>query len=152
VNEVPTEVPNSGTVELGNVQPTEGQLRKAVLTTVDVVDCVGHQLYRAGDREGAMLAAFLVRHIRQRHAAMFVGDSRWAGDNWTPFEMQVAQKLNQIVCGSRNPSWTGEGFMKLFELIRALSEYQVFVEEPPAKVETVKAATVEAARKDATQS
>jgi hypothetical protein len=152
VNEVPFESPTSGIVELGNVNLTTDQLRKAVLTAVDVIDCVGHQLLRAGDREGAMLSAFLVRHTRQRHAEMFKGDMRWASDSWSPFEMQVAQKLNEIVCGSRNPSWTGEGFMKLFELIRALSEYQAFVEAPPAKVETGESATAGAARREAPQS
>ena len=75
VNEIPT---GRATVYQGRWKVTEPQLTRAVRTLVEVVDCVGHQLLGGEDREAALYAALLLRHLTTKRKSDLESDTRWA--------------------------------------------------------------------------
>ena len=75
VNEIPRDRPLS---EQGRWKVTPQQLSRAIMTLVEVADCVGHQLLGAQDREGALYAALLLRHLTEKRKTDLASDPRWS--------------------------------------------------------------------------
>ena len=100
--------------EQGRWIPTETQLKRAVKTLVEVVDCVGDQLRGTGDRAGALYAALLLRYLRTSRATQFANDPRWSLLISSSLEAGVAGKLNQAL-GNTKGGYTFEGMERLFK-------------------------------------
>ncbi|MBP6010600.1 MAG: hypothetical protein KBA31_00085 [Alphaproteobacteria bacterium] len=68
-------VPSGGRAEIGLLRkPTDA----AILTLVEIVDCVGHQLAKRGDRKAGVLAALLIRHLlTSMDKSVREKDGRW---------------------------------------------------------------------------
>lgn len=115
------EVPNAGITEQGMVKPTPAQMRAAVRTLVEAVDCVGHQMFADGDREAGVLAALLLRHLRTARRAQFVGDLRWNPESASGFETTLMFALNEELMPGEQPQYVGESFDKVAKQI-ALTE------------------------------
>jgi hypothetical protein len=117
VNEIPI---HSGLAEQGRWRVTPEQLAPAVRTLVEVVDCVGHQLLGAGDRESTLYAALLLRHVFASRQADLASDPRWSQGSWPAPVHQVARPLNVALnlVGPTNGAF--EGLDQLASLVREL--------------------------------
>jgi len=117
VNEVPV---NSGIIEQGRWRITPEQLAPAVRTLVEVVDCVGHQLLGAGDPEGTLYAALLLRHVVATRQGDLAGDPRWSQGSWPGPVYEVARPLNAALNLVGPTNGTFEGLDQLASLVRGL--------------------------------
>jgi hypothetical protein len=117
VNEAPT---NSGLAEQGRWRVTPEQLERAVRTLVEVVDCVGRQLLGANDRESAMYAALLLRHVFDSRKQDLAGDPRWSQGSMPGTVHKISYSLNQLLNLVGPTNGTFEGLDQLASLVREL--------------------------------
>jgi hypothetical protein len=105
VNEVPT-VSNS---EQGMTRPNEEQRAAGVRTAVEVLDFIGDQLLRAGDSEGAVYAALLLRRLVDQNAALFANSLQVRADQRSPFERDLGYAVNNVLLPDNKSTWLFEG-------------------------------------------
>ena len=98
VNQLPTEA----TLEAGNAAPKEEFLKRGILTLAEDAECLGGQLFRCGDRSGALRALLLVDQLRQKYPGAFENQLRWE-QNQLPGDLGalVTKKLNEAVQGEQ---------------------------------------------------
>ncbi len=121
VNELPT-VSNS---EQGMTRPNEDQRAAGVRTAVEVIDYIGDQILRAGDREGAVHAALLLRRLVDQNAALFANSLQVRTDQRSPFERDLGYAVNDVLLPSGKATWLFEG---LEILSKALHGCQPFTD------------------------
>jgi len=113
-NDIPID---TGLVEQGRWRVTPEQLTRALQTLVEVVDCVGHQLHGSGERQSALHAALLLRHlfsVRQRDLA---SDPRWSHGVSPSVVNEVARELNDAIDAK---GYVFEGLDQLTAVVRKL--------------------------------
>ena len=114
VNEIPVD---AGTVEQGMSMPTDSQLKLAMETLVEVVDCVGHQAIMRDDPTFGLYAALLLHHIRTTrpeladHPNWGRPDMRWA------MERHIAGVLDPVLLPKRQPKWVFESLAMAVEQV-----------------------------------
>ena len=91
------EVPDTDIVEQGNIMPSAAQLRMAILTMVEVLDCVAHQLLQDGDREAALQACLLLNHVRKSRSDLFADNLRWRTNQPWSLEMVLSRELQAVL-------------------------------------------------------
>ena len=112
------EIPESGTVEQGMSVPTDEQLKLVMETFVEVVDCVGHQALRRGDRTFGLYTALLLHHIRttrpelKDHPVWGRPESRWG------MERNILDLLNPALL-DRVPKWAFESLALAVEQVQS---------------------------------
>jgi hypothetical protein len=106
VNEVPG-VSNSGQ---GMTQPSEEHRAAAVRTAVEVLDYIGGQLLRSGERQGAVYAALLLRRLVDLNAALFANILHVGPDQRSPFERDLGYAVNDVLLPGGRSKWLFEGF------------------------------------------
>lgn len=72
-------LPNAGIGELGYAVPEPQFLQRGILRLAEGAECIGGQLFRHGDRHGALRAALLVYHLWKSYSQVFKDQPRWAG-------------------------------------------------------------------------
>jgi hypothetical protein len=87
------EVPTAGPVQHDNFRPDGQQMREALETIVETLDCVGYQLFARKDRKAALHAAALLRHLRANHAPEL--PKRWRLPAGTNLESNVRAHFNE---------------------------------------------------------
>ncbi len=102
-NVVPSD---SAIVEQGMQLPTTDQQLQSIKTLVEVVDCVGHQMLAQGDRQAALYACALLRHLRQTKGDVFDDDLRWPRDRPWSMEFEAARMLDVML--DRRPQYALE--------------------------------------------
>ena len=120
-NEIPT---HSGFIEQGKWKVTPEQLTRALHTLVEVVDCVGHQLHGAGDRESALHAALLLRHILSVRQPELANDPRWSLGVSPSLVTEVARELNDPICSE---GYAFEGLDKLATIVLELTPVKKYL-------------------------
>ena len=118
------EIPHTGIAEQGNVRPSADQLKAAIHTTLEVLDCVGHQLLRDGDRRSALYAGLLLNHIRKSRAGLFTDNLRWHPDNPGALEHELTNALHDSLHPDRALRYVMED---LDEVIQQVAETPAFV-------------------------
>jgi hypothetical protein len=124
------ELPNESVVEAGNAAPQGEFLNRGILTLAEDAECLGGQLYRLLDRQGALKALLLVSHLRQRYADVFQNQLRW-NQATLPGELGavVSKALNEAVLDEQEPRDELEGIRKIDEAIEANPIVRRFLEE-----------------------
>lgn len=97
------ERPSDVRMEAGNFVPDNAQMRKALETLAETLDCVGHQLLQRKDRKGAFLGAALLIYLRTQHAAEL--PQRWQPSADTSLEREVRWLFNRDL-QPNDPAWT----------------------------------------------
>lgn len=67
------ELPKKGISQLGYASEEMEYLERGILRLTESAECIGGQLFRLGDRSGAVYAALLVRHLLKRYESAFAG-------------------------------------------------------------------------------
>jgi hypothetical protein len=124
------ELPNQSIVEAGNAAPQGEFINRGILTLAEDAECLGGQLYRLGDRRGALWALLLVSHLRQRYAEIFQNQLRW-NQATLPGELGavVSKALNEAVPDEQEPQDNLEGIRRVDEAIGANPIVRRFLEE-----------------------
>ena len=120
VNEVPSA---AGIVEQGTLKPSNEQMRHAIQTMIEVLDCVGSQLLRVGDNKSALYAAMLLNHLHKSRIEKFKDSIRWPADVPWGLETDVASALHDELLSGRAPKYVLEG---LDEVIQQVSQTHAF--------------------------
>ena len=94
VNEIPRSFG-----ELGNASPPRKHLRRGIVTAAEGTECVGGQLARLGDLQGALFAALFVDHLQRTYADMFAEMPRWRVRLPADLGKFVRDGLNKAVAG-----------------------------------------------------
>jgi hypothetical protein len=82
--------------ESGSRFPPEGEFTdRGIATLAEAAECIGGQLGFAGDRQAALLAALLVRHLIQSRPRVFEKLPRWLSGG-------IPGDIGNIVCGELN--------------------------------------------------
>jgi hypothetical protein len=125
------QLPNESIMEAGNAAPQGDFLNRGILTLAEDAECLGGQLYRLGDRPGALRALLLVSHLRQRYADTFQNQLRW-NQATLPGELGavVSKALNDAVPDEQGPPNGFEGIRKIDEAIETNPIVRRFLEEP----------------------
>ncbi len=122
VNEPPD---RSGFTELGVWRPTRAQLSRALITLLEVVDCVGDQLRGHGDRTGALYAALLFRYLRMSREAELWSNPRWNRNVSSPLEMNISDALNTAMEAGAPLGYMFEGIDKLLSDLHTLDLHRL---------------------------
>jgi hypothetical protein len=111
------EVPGVSNTEQGMTRPSEEQRAAAIGTAVEILDYVGDQLLRSGERQGAVYAALLLRRLVDLNAALFASFLHVGPDQRSPFERDLGRAVNDVLLshGDKPPPW-------LFEELELLSK------------------------------
>ena len=117
------ELPNTDIVEQSNTKPTPEQMKLAIESMVEVLDCVGYQLLHEGDRKGALHAALLLNHLRKSRTEIFKGNSRWSTNYPWGLEYAVASALHNSLKPNQELKYALED---LDEVIQQVTETQTF--------------------------
>jgi hypothetical protein len=116
------ESPGGDIVEIGLSAPEAEFLDRGILTSAESAECIGGQLGRLGDLSGALRAALIVDHLRQKYPKVFANSARWQHQRLTgDLANIVVQGLNKVVEGEERSSY----------LYRGLDEVQKAVENYP---------------------
>lgn len=91
-------------VELGTLRPTPETFSLLQRTTLDAIDCLGHQLLRRGDRRAATLAALFLKCFRAAD-----------NSNRSPFEHELTHALEAVVIDGRSPKYVFEALDAVFD-------------------------------------
>jgi hypothetical protein len=96
------QLPSDAILEAGNAAPKEEFLERGILTLAEDAECLGGQLYRCGDRKGALRALLLVEHLRKKHPGPFKNQLRWNQEQ-LPGDLGalINKKLNEAVQGEQ---------------------------------------------------
>lgn len=120
VNELPT-FSNS---EQGMTRPNEEQRAAGVRTAVEVLDYIGDQLLRAGEREGAVYAALLFRRLVELNAAFFINGMPPLGhDGRSPLERGLGYAVNDVLLPCGKSTWLFEGLEILTKELHACQAF-----------------------------
>ena len=102
------EVPGVSNSEQGMTQPSEEHRAAAIRTAVEVLDYIGGQLLRSGDRQGAVYAALLLRRLVDLNAALFANILH-VGPKRSPFERDLGYAVNDVLLPGGRSKWLFEG-------------------------------------------
>ena len=91
------EIPNTGIGEVGNAVPEAEFLGRGILKLAEGAECIGGQIFRQGDRVGALRATLLVHHLWKTYAKAFEGSGRWTGSLPGDMGMLICKELNDSV-------------------------------------------------------
>jgi hypothetical protein len=119
VNELPT-VSN---LELGMTRPSEDTRAAGVRTAVEVLDYIGDQLLRGGEREGAVHAGLLLRRLVDLNPALFVNGMAPLGhDGRAPLERALGKAVNNVLLPGKS-KWLYEGLELLSKELHACQAF-----------------------------
>lgn len=121
------EMPQTGFVEQGEPRPTAQQLKRAIRTLFEVVDCVGVQLNVGGDRRGALLAALLMRYMRKSRSEEFQNDIRWNFGITAPLERDVSAALSNAIHDGDTPASSSEKLEDVISFVENLSDVSTYL-------------------------
>jgi hypothetical protein len=97
------------TVEAGNAMPQSKFLDRGILTLAEDAECLGGQLYRKGDRAGALRALVLVYHLWKCYAPLFADQRRWKGSIPGDLGTLVCRALNEAASPGKGVTFFYEG-------------------------------------------
>ena len=102
------QLPHAGIGELGYAVPEPEFLRRGILRLAESAECVGGQLFRQGNRSGALRAALLVYHLWKEYGDVFKDQPRWTGG--VPGDLAwVFKHLNDALGAQEGPRYTYNG-------------------------------------------
>jgi len=107
-------------IEQGRLQLSPAQLKRALQTLVEVVDCVGNQLRVTGDRERALYAALLLRHLFSVRQEELASDPRWSMGVSPSVVSQATRELNRELMEAGTSPDLFEGLDQTADLVRGL--------------------------------
>jgi hypothetical protein len=124
------QLPNESILEAGNAAPQGEFLNRGVLTLAEDAECLGGQLYRRGDRKGALRALLLVDHLRRKYPGVFENQWRW-NQKQLPGDLGalVNKKLSEAVQGEQVRDGR-EGVRQLDETLDGDPTVRGFLENP----------------------
>jgi hypothetical protein len=89
--------------------PTSQFLERGILTLAEDAECLGGQLFRKGDRAGALRALLLVRHLWTTYESLFSAQTRWKGGIPGDLGTFVCERLNEAVAPGKQPTYLYQG-------------------------------------------
>lgn len=121
---------NSALTEQGRWRVTPQQLKRAIGTLIEAVDCVGHQLLGDGDKESALYAALLLRHLFSHGKVDLASDPRWSQGVWPGVVHEVAHKLNAALTNTKPTTYLLEGLDEVAKTLHALEPVRKYLDSP----------------------
>jgi hypothetical protein len=103
------EIPHTGIGEVGNAVPEPQFLRRGILKLAEGGECIGGQLFRQGDRVGALRATLLVYHLWKTYPEVFEGSGRWTGILPGDMGMLICKELNEAAEHDETPDYVFRG-------------------------------------------
>lgn len=113
------QIPDSGINEVGNAVPEQEFLNRGILRLTESAECIGGQLFRLGNRPGALRALLLVNHLLKTYPQVFKEQPRWTGTIPGDLGNRVCRSLNDAVDDKEGSRYVTRG---LDEVEKALEK------------------------------
>ncbi len=91
------EIPARAIGELGYAMPEPKFLDRGIARLAESAECIGGQLFRLGDRSGALRALLLVYHLWKKYPEVLGNQPRWRGSIPGDLGTEVCRLLNDNV-------------------------------------------------------
>jgi hypothetical protein len=109
--------PNAGIGEVGYAVREPEFLERGILRLAESAECIGGQLFRQGDRSGALRALLLVYHLWRTYDQVLGKQGRWVGSIPGDLGTRVCQSLNEALSDRGGPRYVFQG---IDEVVKAL--------------------------------